>query len=813
MAALGRGFWQRKERLAEWLPWLLPLNHGQEIILTTAGGLLRVARYDAPDFETASPESLLAHLSRTADAFARFGNGWSVWLDQWRVKSPGYLPACDFGGCLAAQLVDASRRRHFHNAAKPVFANTAFIAVHYLPQRRDALLAWMMDRADSQVAANVQFFIENTDALFGQLAHTLRGVAILRRDELASYLAASVTYEPKRTLFPSGVLAERLATREWHTAPSLRIDQRYLETVEVRNFGSPSPLTVEALHELPFECRWTTTFHGLDPDERRREILEVRKRWLTKQKGLGAILTEIVTKNPFAGRTDPEADRALAQLDVLQGELAERPYALAHMNVHVWGSTADEAHERAARVASLLNAQGLEARTATLNNVYAPLADMPGNVTHETMNIRRAREEMAAIVRLAPLTGVSTGSRTDWRFAGPALLVGTTRRGVPLYWSLNAAGSDSAHTGIIGRTGAGKSALLAVMAAQFLRYPDARVILFDRRRSFMVPCLAMGGDWIELGGRGRGVQPLRAVDRPEELAWAHDWVIKALRSRGLAIQPHTEAAVTEALSHVADLPPGQRTLTRLQAFLAGDDAARKALQVYLAGQGPYGLLFDGVVESYGEAAVMGIETQEVMQLEAAAPLAISAMFRALRRDRLTGDAPKLVIIDEAWSLLQSELFAGEIEAWAREMRKLKAALVLATQSLADLADGRMRVIFDQLGNKVYLPHAEALRPQTRELYERAGLLEEQIRVLAGAVPKAEYLLQTEEVTRLVEIRLEDEALRLCGASTPVDHARALALLAEGVRPGADFTRHWLAQTTAEWLAGQGGDGPLARAAA
>ena len=312
---------------------------------------------------------------------------------------------------------------------RPVFANTTFIAVHYLPQRRDALLAWMMDRADSQVAANVQFFIENTDALFGQLAHTLRGVTILSGDELASYLAASVTYEPKRTLFPAGVLAERLATREWHTAPTLRIDQRYLETVEVRNFGSPSPLTVEALHELPFECRWTMTFHGLDPDERRREILEVRKRWLTKQKGLGAILTEIVTRNPFAGRTDPEADRALAQLDVLQGELALRPYALAHMNVHVWGSTAEEAHERAARIASLLNAQGLEARTATLNNVYAPLADMPGNVTQETMNIRRAREEMAAIVRLAPLTGVSTGSRTDWRFAGPALLVGTTRAG------------------------------------------------------------------------------------------------------------------------------------------------------------------------------------------------------------------------------------------------------------------------------------------------------------------------------------------------------------------------------------------------
>lgn len=806
-----RSFWQRQERLADWLPWLLPLDDAHETILTAAGGLLRVVKIEPPDFETASPEELVAHHARIGAGLARFGNGWSFWLDQWRAPAPGYLEPCSFGGSLAAQLIDASRQRHFTDTARPVFRNSAFLAVHYLPQRRDALAAWLMDRADSQVAANIAFFLENSDSLFQELAHALRAVIVLRGDELGSYLSACVTFEPKCTQFPTGVLADQLASREWRTTPSLAIDGRHLATVEIRNFGSPSPLTVEALHELPFPCRWVVAMHGLGPDERRQEILEVRKRWLTRQKGLGAILTEIVTRNPFAGRTNPEADRALAQLDVMQGELAERPYALAHGNVHVWADSQDEAHERAARVASLLNAQGLEARLATLNNIYAPLADMPGNVTEEVMNVRRARVEIAAITRLAPVTGVSVGSRSDWRFGGSALLVGTTRKATPFYWSLNAPGSDSAHTAIVGATGSGKSVLIAFMVAQFLRYPGARVVVFDRRRSFMVPCLALGGDWIELGGRGHGVQPLRAVDQPEELAWAHGWLVKALRTRGHEVRAHTEAAITTALAHVADLPPDRRTLTSLHGFLAGDDAARKALQVYLDGQGPYGRLFDGVVASYGNAPIMGIETQDVMQLEAAAPLVISAMFRAVQRQRLTGDAPKLVVIDEAWSLLQSDLFGREIEGWAREMRKLKAALVLATQSLADLADGRMRVIFDQLGNRVYLPHAEALRPQTRELYERAGLLEEQIRVLAVARPKAEYLIQTGEVTRLVEIRLADDALRLCGASTPVDHGRALAMLEQGTAPGEAFTQAWLAQTTAEWLAGQAAD--VAQAAA
>ena len=81
---------------------------------------------------------------------------------------------------------------------RPVFANTTFIAVHYLQQRRDELLAWMMDRADSQVAANVQFFIENTDALFGQLA--------IRYAGSPSWAGPSrqATSRPRSPMSPSG---------------------------------------------------------------------------------------------------------------------------------------------------------------------------------------------------------------------------------------------------------------------------------------------------------------------------------------------------------------------------------------------------------------------------------------------------------------------------------------------------------------------------------------------------------------------------------------------------------------------------------
>ena len=167
--------------------------------------------------------------------------------------------------------------------------------------------------------------------------------------------------------------------------------------------------------------------------------------------------------------------------------------------------------------------------------------------------------------RLAPLTGVSTGSRRDWRFGGAALLVGTTRRAHALLLVAQCHGQRIPPTPHRGRHRLGQVRADCLHGGAVPALPAGHGGRVRSPAQLHGACLAMGGDWIELGGKGHGVQPLRAVDRPEELAWAHDWVLKALCSRGLEVQPHTEAAVTEALGHVADLPPEQRTLTRLQA--------------------------------------------------------------------------------------------------------------------------------------------------------------------------------------------------------------------------------------------------------
>ena len=211
-----------------------------------AGGPL-----DAPDFETASPEALVAHHGRAADAFARFGNGWSIWLDQWRVRSPGYLPACDFGGCLAAQLVDASRRRQFNE--RPGRCSRTRLHRRALPAAAPRCAAGLDDGSGRFAGCGQRQLLQREHRRPVRPA----GAYAARRHHPARRRARLLSRGLGHLSSPSGPCSRPACwRRSWQRAsgtrhPRLRIDGRHLATVEVRNFGSPSPLTVEGLHELP----------------------------------------------------------------------------------------------------------------------------------------------------------------------------------------------------------------------------------------------------------------------------------------------------------------------------------------------------------------------------------------------------------------------------------------------------------------------------------------------------------------------------------------------------------------------------------
>ena len=97
-----------------------------------------------------------------------------------------------------------------------------------------------------------------------------------------------------------------------------------------------------------------------------------------------------------------------------------------------------------------------------------------------------------------------------------------------------------------------------------------------------------------------------------------------------------------------------------------------------------------------------------------------------------------------------------------------------------------------------MPNDRAIEPQSRAAYERFGLNDRQIELIARATPKRHYYLQSARGNRLFELGLGPIALALCGASDPKAQARIDALLA-GHGPD-QFAARFLADAGLPWAA-------------
>jgi type IV secretory pathway VirB4 component len=197
------------------------------------------------------------------------------------------------------------------------------------------------------------------------------------------------------------------------------------------------------------------------------------------------------------------------------------------------------------------------------------------------------------------------------------------------------------------------------------------------------------------------------------------------------------------------------------------------------------------------ADVQCFETETLMHETGAVLPVLTYLFHRLE-ERFDG-RPTLLILDEAWIYLDNPLFAARIREWLKVLRKKNVAVVFATQSLADISESTIApAIIESCPQRIFLPNDRAVEPQARQAYERFGLNERQVELIARAVPKRQYYLQSRGGNRLFELAVGPVALAFCGASSPADQALIDRVLAE--HPGDRFAGAFLRARGLEWAA-------------
>jgi type IV secretion system protein VirB4 len=782
---------KKPKLLADYLPWGFLVGPG--IVLNKDGSFLRLARYRGPDLDSSTEAELVGVTARINNVLKRFGSGWALFFEARRRPSTHY-PVSDFPDPVSL-LVDEERRAAFE-AEGSHFETVYTLAFCWLPPAETQAKAgsYLIERADQRLSVSDtrsfewrDHFVTETDRALDLLSSILPETRFLDDTETLTHLHRTVSLKDHPVAVPAipAYLDALMTDTAFTGGMNPMLGNHHLRTVTV--LGMPpvtTPGLLDELNDLALSYTWVTRWIAVDRTEAQKLLTRKRRQWFAKRKSVAAIMREVLF-NQETALLDTDADAKARETNEALEDLGSGDVTFGYVTTTI--TVADEhesqADEALRQVERVVNGRGFVTIAETFNAVEAWLGSLPGNVY---ANVRQPIIHTLNLAHTMPVSAIWTGPAWNEHLDGPPLLHAATRGSTP--FRLNVHVGDVGHALVVGPTGAGKSVLLALIALQFRRYPNAQIFVFDKGRSARAAILAMGGLALDLGLKaGLAFQPLREIDDPASRAFARDWLLGLLANEGMVTDPATKDTLWTALNSLSSAPQEERTLTGLLLLLQSN-ALRQALQPFTL-EGPWGQLLDGSEDRLQFADAMHLELEALMETKGLVLPVLTYLFHRLE-ERFDG-RPTLLILDEAWLFLDHPLFASRIRDWLKTLRKKNVAVVFATQSLSDIAGNSIApAIIESCPTRIFLANDRAIEPQIKDIYERFGLNLRQIELIAQATPKRDYYAQTARGNRLFELDLGPLALAICGASMPQDHRLIEVLLVDA---GADhFVQAFLA---------------------
>lgn len=784
---------KKAKRLADYLPWAALIGPG--IILNKDGSFQRTLRFRGPDLDSATQSELIATTARLNAALKRLGTGWAIYVEAQRRTSPDYPVSTGFADPVSG-LIDEERRAQFEglDAHQPNYTSAYYLTLQWLPPADDTSKASSLmfeggTQAGATAADTLEDFIRETARLFDMIDGVMPEAVWLTSHETLTYLHSTISTHDQRIAVPETPmhLDALLADEMLVGGLTPQLGGKHLRSLTITGFpASTVPGMLDDLNRLGFAYRWTTRAIALDKVAAQKMLTRVRRLWFAKRKSLTAIIKEVLT-NEASVLVDSDATNKSAEADAALQDLGAdiAGYCYVTTSITVLGDTVREADYRLQAIEKIVRGRDFACIPEGLNAVEAWLGSIPGN---PYANVRQPPISTLNLAHIMPVSAVWAGQDHDTHFDAPPLFHARTEGATPFRFALHV--GDVGHTLVVGPTGAGKSVLLAFMALQFRRYPQAQVFAFDHGGSIRAATLGVGGEWHDLGGLLGGdtpiqLQPLARIDHADERAWAADWLAAILAREDFVITPEVKEHLWSALGNLATAPIEQRTLTGLAVLIQSADVKR-ALQPYTLA-GPYGRLLDGDAEAFGARDFQAFETEGLVSTPAA-PAILAYLFHRISR-RLDG-SPTLILIDEGWLALDDEMFGRQLKEWLKTLRKKNASVVFATQSLADIEGSKIApAIIESCPTRLFLANERALEPQIGGVYRRFGLNDRQIEIIASATPKRDYYCQSALGNRLFDLGLGSLALAFTAASSKSDQNLISALFDPG-NPHA-FAPAWL----------------------
>lgn len=368
-------------------------------------------------------------------------------------------------------------------------------------------------------------------------------------------------------------------------------------------------------------------------------------------------------------------------------------------------------------------------------------AQLPGN---DDFIVRKSTINSLNLAALASLHNYPTGKEKNNHW-GDSVAIFDTTSGTPYHFNFHV--RDVGHSLIIGPTGAGKTVLMNFLCAMSQKF-KCRMFFFDKDRGGEIFIRAIGGIYTVIDpGKPSGFNPFSLPDTGENRTFLLDLLRLLVTVNGEEMTAENITSLTQAIAGNYKLAKKDRRLSNIVAFLGIEGAGSLATRISMwHSNGSHANIFDNENDSLdlSNYRIFGFEMAELLKDTICLGPVLLYIFHRINIS-LDG-TPTMIVLDEAWALIDNPVFAPKIKDWLKVLRKLNTFVIFATQSVEDAAKSSISdTLIQQTATQIFLPNLKAT-----QVYRTAFMLtQREYTLIKTTDPSSRYFLIKQGINAVV----------------------------------------------------------------
>lgn len=779
--------------LTDLIPWLMPLN--DEVVLCKDGSLMAVFEYAPPDPDGLSPEDVDSDAGAAERALLPMRReDVMLWFIARRQKDFGY-PAGTFDN-VTAREVDAFYAESYKKRVH--YTHKYYMAVLLSPEKRSGKMIdtfiYNMEQGRGVVRSAGRAIKNSIGFSAMEIAENNRlEEQRMELETLISYFTATLplkihrvsgntlwgllnnfvsasTQEHPVSLPASGVLLDgylgedTIEVERDHLVFEGHTARKYVAAISIKNDAESfpevtTPGMMDKIYDVDAEWTYCMALKMTNLQQARGIVRQFSRFYRNTRKSVMTMVGEVVT-NTESSKINYDADVHAQDTDAAMADFSNSPVAAyANVTVLVQADSPGDLKRSVEHMTKAIHENQIMTIRESMHLLSSWAGTLPGQWA---IPVRWVFLTGGPIADMLPLHGIYQGAPynaylTKQRgFHHSALSVMDTAQRTIFHFNFHV--GDLGHTLLVGPSRSGKSVWVNFLLSQFHRYPNSRIIVFDKDRSCWITTHMHDGKYMGVNEPGGlAMNPVKHLSTDSDWNWFKQFADQILSVRDGPLTADEITELSHAVERLKSSPVNLRTLSTLNDCFSGEAAAKlKGRLAPWIGNGIWSRFFNGDSDSIEFSRFTTISVDDILDFKDAARAFLLYLFHRIEKS-LDG-APTVIYLEEAWFALEDPVFSQKLKEWLKRLAKMNVMVVMATQSALDAADSKaFASILDNVPTMVFLPNKRA--KSFRKLYKDAFQLEDhQVDLLSDITEKKDYFVMQGGVPKLINCKFSTEVL-------------------------------------------------------